>query len=407
MNKRMTLEEKRIYLIDTQTEVIYNGVNFTPSSFSDLDCKFCGKSLKIIYGDKSGLFKVKGCGCRGHGNRKYFESVFGEEADCLWVNSTDAIRKERSKGRFSFDWFKEKYGNDLGLAKYQEFLDYSRQDEESFKKRYGEEGGLKRFEQFKERSRNTFETFVQRYGEEGGKKRWGIRVKNQRERGTFGINWWIDKCNGDEEDALRQYTKFQTRDLNWHTVNYGEELGKEKFDQKCQMHSWSNSLARYIEDFGVEEGSKIFRDIQRRRQINRVRTTTSLPAKALFKEIDRLLIYGETSVWQKEENKREYSVSTLNMVYFVDYVIPELKLIVEFNGDYWHMNPSKYKLKDINQTKGKTAAQIWQEDHKKIKAIEAAGFKCLLVWESDYKRDSISVIDSIHSAIKRERDEIC
>ncbi|MEK7499449.1 MAG: hypothetical protein AAB649_02490, partial [Patescibacteria group bacterium] len=58
-----------------------------------------------------------------------------------------------------------------------------------------------------------------------------------------------------------------------------------------------------------------------------------------------------------------------------DILFREKKLIVEFNGDYWHCNPQKYAADFFHKNKQKTAQEIWEEDAKRQQVLEKNGYK--------------------------------
>ena len=68
------------------------------------------------------------------------------------------------------------------------------------------------------------------------------------------------------------------------------------------------------------------------------------------------------------------------------------KKIIEFNGDYWHMNPKIYKANDINKTKKLTAQEVWDFDKRKLECAEEHGYKVLYIWESEYNESRSAVI---------------
>jgi hypothetical protein len=53
----------------------------------------------------------------------------------------------------------------------------------------------------------------------------------------------------------------------------------------------------------------------------------------------------------------------------VDIYIPDKKLVIETDGDYWHMNPNKYK----------------EDDNKRKEVLADAGYKVITLWETDIK----------------------
>lgn len=70
-----------------------------------------------------------------------------------------------------------------------------------------------------------------------------------------------------------------------------------------------------------------------------------------------------------------------------DIYLPTLNLIIEYNGDYWHCNPKKYKKDYFHQVKGMTAEKLWEYDKNKVDIIIKNGYNLEVVWETDYKFD--------------------
>jgi G:T-mismatch repair DNA endonuclease (very short patch repair protein) len=77
-----------------------------------------------------------------------------------------------------------------------------------------------------------------------------------------------------------------------------------------------------------------------------------------------------------------------------DMYIPKLNLIIEYNGDYWHCNPKKYKPNYFHQVKNKTAKELWEYDKNKIDLIKEKGYYLEVIWESELKEDE-SIINKI------------
>ena len=70
-----------------------------------------------------------------------------------------------------------------------------------------------------------------------------------------------------------------------------------------------------------------------------------------------------------------------------DIVIPDLHMLIEFNGDYWHCNPKKYSSDYFNTKRQLTASEIWEKDAEKEKLALKEGFNFLTIWESDYRKN--------------------
>lgn len=76
--------------------------------------------------------------------------------------------------------------------------------------------------------------------------------------------------------------------------------------------------------------------------------------------------------------------------------------IIEFNGDYWHCNPSLYSKDYINKRKGKTAEEIWEYDKAKKDCAEKYGYKVLTIWESDYLNNEDETIQKCISFLTND-----
>ena len=68
---------------------------------------------------------------------------------------------------------------------------------------------------------------------------------------------------------------------------------------------------------------------------------------------------------------------------YVVYDIKHGNCVIEFNGDYWHANPTIYSADD--QIRGKLAKDIWHKDQTKLDIARKAGLNVMVVWESDYR----------------------
>lgn len=75
-----------------------------------------------------------------------------------------------------------------------------------------------------------------------------------------------------------------------------------------------------------------------------------------------------------------------------DFLLPEVKLIIEVNGDFWHANPAKYKAEDRLSHPGGNcnilAREIWAKDLTKKLLAENCGYRIITIWELDLKTKS-------------------
>ena len=82
-----------------------------------------------------------------------------------------------------------------------------------------------------------------------------------------------------------------------------------------------------------------------------------------------------------------------------DAVSDSKRIIVEYFGDYWHCRPTRYQQDWFHPRVKKTAFEIWQRDQKKIDDLTALGYKVIVIWESDWKKDQQRVMQEIKDAI--------
>lgn len=101
--------------------------------------------------------------------------------------------------------------------------------------------------------------------------------------------------------------------------------------------------------------------------------TTSKQEKEVF-EFIKSIYYGEVI-----ENDRD----TLGGNRELDVYLPELKIGIEYNGDYWHANPLYYKADQI-VCEGRTAQELWDRDKIKKEICENKGIKLITIFETDW-----------------------
>lgn len=69
--------------------------------------------------------------------------------------------------------------------------------------------------------------------------------------------------------------------------------------------------------------------------------------------------------------------------YSYDFYLSKQKLLIEYNGTYWHCDPRKYSENYRRRTK--TAKEIWNRDKEKQQYALYHGYKFCTVWEADWK----------------------
>lgn len=101
--------------------------------------------------------------------------------------------------------------------------------------------------------------------------------------------------------------------------------------------------------------------------------------------------------------KNPYIVEYNKKTFLPDIVIPELLLIIEFFGDYWHGNPDLFTENQIIAQGKFTRKEVNEKDRKRINDLKlATGFEVIIVWENDWKRKHILCVEKLKDK-KNER----
>jgi len=117
-------------------------------------------------------------------------------------------------------------------------------------------------------------------------------------------------------------------------------------------------------------------------------------------EIELADFIRETFNTAVEENRRKYLDGRE-----IDIYLPELKIGIEVNGDFFHKNPRFYKDPDEpanlpGNDKLMTVGDVWSRDREKKRIAESKGIELIAIWEYDIRHDFDSVKKRIYSLFK-------
>ena len=162
-----------------------------------------------------------------------------------------------------------------------------------------------------------------------------------------------DKINLHNKKAHRS-------NLNDYIIRYGDVLGTKKYNERCYKISESNSERWYINKYGEEKGKELWASRIKKYEKNRG-SSISKSQNIFFDEVVSLL---NTEVIQ------EYAIKNINNRYlYVDYYLPDKKIIIEFFGDYWHCNPRKYNSNYYHKVLKMNAIDVWKKDKERLDYI--------------------------------------
>lgn len=81
-----------------------------------------------------------------------------------------------------------------------------------------------------------------------------------------------------------------------------------------------------------------------------------------------------------------------------DFYIPKLKLIIEFNGTFYHRDKRIY-----NNKNDLISEAIRKREERRLKILrESFGMEVLIIWESDYNKNKKEVINKVIGYIRNK-----
>ena len=121
--------------------------------------------------------------------------------------------------------------------------------------------------------------------------------------------------------------------------------------------------------------------------------TVSRGEKEMVDFLDEKIFFGYNTKSHKNSQQRFQSEDIIG---FFDYYVPDLKLAIEFHGDYFHANPDFFS-DDYEIRQGLSAADVRRRNEIRIKAAENLGIKVFIVWENKWESCKQEVLKEIRS----------
>ena len=195
------------------------------------------------------------------------------------------------------------------------------------------------------------------------------RVKglSPKERLRITLGDKADMCYDSWRDSMKNVLT-----IEWFIDKYGKEEGKKRYEQRSmQVRESTNKSQPWLHKNNNQGYSKISQD--------------------LFWKIYGHIKGKYEKVYFGELN-HEYGCETNRNF---DFVIKDIKKVIEFNGEKFHVNPdlTEEKKKQWKQVyTNKTAIESEENDKKKIANAKSNGYDVLVVWENEYKKNEELVI---------------
>jgi len=264
----------------------------------------------------------------------------------------------------------------------------------------------------------SLEVMIARYGEEEG----SIKFDEYRQKQAYTNSFeYKNKKYGWDADKFKAFNKSRSITLENLIKKYGKNEGILKYERYCDKQSKTSTIEYLINKFGQEKAQhildargkriryfeKTYGDKAIEKYIEYWENVKNPYYSKISIELFDLLIYElqlqKYSIYYRENEFGIYDKAS-QQYFKYDFTIPELKLIIEFNGDSWHGNPSIFSKDDNPHPINKSikASDLWEYDNVKRKAAETAGFEVLYVWEDEY----VNNFEKTYITIKQKIDEI-
>ena len=288
------------------------------------------------------------------------------------------LRRLSSNSTVSIEAFKARYGNIGGEIKFKEYQECRRKiNSFEYKK---EKFGMteEEFKAYNASRASTKENFIKRHGVEEGTKKWDEYCNTQRYAGSS-EQWFVDK--------------------------YGEEVGKKRWSDICR--SKAHTVETYMQKYNLTEEEAIARmdEYHACRKTGFYSQLSQECFDGICKQLDE-----SVKVYYGSKNTEFGKYDKVNKQYYrYDFVIPDIKFCIEFQGDHFHGNPKLYKPSDKLLAHGMTnivVSDVWKRDEIKKKILTDLGFDVIYVWESDYLSDKQKVIEKCVKRIQQQIENV-
>ena len=245
----------------------------------------------------------------------------------------------------------------------------------------------------------TKEKMIKKYGITEGTERWNSYCKKQADSNKFEYK---HEKHGMTYEEYDEYNKSRAVTLDNMIKRYGVQDGLFHWNQYVERQRYTCTLEYFIEKYGDTIGTEKYNDfVEKRNTSNRLFG----PSAISLEMFDKLIKNYKNNIVYYDEN--EYSVHTNKLcLYHVDYYDKTLNIIIEFYGDFFHLNPKIYDADFIqfkHHEKAILAKNRWQHDKERIDDIQQTlNCKVIIVWESTYRNDKKGTINSLIQMINNK-----
>jgi len=212
-----------------------------------------------------------------------------------------------------------------------------------------------------------------------------------------------------ERNELRDKIRKGTKE--WHKTRSQEERTRiAKYARSCVKTS-GVELRRKQQEFIDNAGPEYYEKYCEKRKKISLDFHASMTDNEKIKHYTKIFKKGSSSKARKDflqvlsehdiELEPEYPIKG----FFVDAKISETNTIVEFYGDVFHCNPSKFTdPKQYCSWISRTVEEQWKRDERREAALKRNGYKVIVVWESVWNARKSEIIQEIKDEMYKNRN---
>lgn len=192
-------------------------------------------------------------------------------------------------------------------------------------KEYSEEDSLKKVKEYQKENSDKFVNKILKNPE-----KYTDRTQTQ-------IGYWLKKGYSEEDAKLKLSERQNTISIESLVSTYGEEEGTIRYFKNIDRLKYTSSRNYYIDKYGELEGNLKYDD----RLKNRITpmSKSSKEAYYFFVEIYKFLRKNgieKNDIYWGVGNSNEWFINKNGNIFFYDFTIPKLKIILEYNGIKFH-----------------------------------------------------------------------
>jgi len=216
-----------------------------------------------------------------------------------------------------------------------------------------------------------------------------IRWKKHKENPTYKslntrIEYYIEKGLSIKEAEIALKERQATNKVSYYISKFGKEKGLIKYNERLKNYSnkikedWKkNPYKRWNSGKRYSNSSILFFDSI----LNEL------------KDLKNFVVYYKNN---------EFFIVNDSSIFFYDFCIKELKLIIEYNGLAFHPKTENQNWKSI--WGNFSAAEIYKKDMYKKDLAESKGFTLLTIFEDEETEKKQTIINEISKRIRERHD---